>query len=531
MKKIMITLLLAVVLLSLNTFFGALASYGNYNNNISPEDIEFGQTDSELGGTWIAQVQFKLSAAGYFEGQPFNSGVLDNATGRAIQRYCQAIGLNFDTKVMLPRGLQSQIMATAELPKWPPEPTPTPTVTSTPFPVFTQNAYDPAIRAIQTKLADAGFFKYIGEQCEPGVLDSATMRALGVYMEQIGYKFNNVVNEDIYHIIVDPTALPSPIPTATPIAEFFIHYESSGDESIKQLQQRLEELNYLTRGQYTVGLYDSTLQVALYDFCEVNGVVINEYGIDRIMFDAIMASDAKEKKLPIITGVVSNQVQTLQQKLADLGYYRELKRSGNRCDEEMLIAVKRFADYNNIGFDGVTISESLQDEIIRSNKVWVEPSDPWATRQVSVLGITMPMYVMVIMIILILAGLTVLVIRTFSKDNPNSANGAHNMSGNGMKVELEIQYRGSYVGKCTCNIKMPLHIGRSYAIVPLDKRDMFVGKNHCQLSCHDNTLFLRDFSKNGTQINGVPVHNGEGVVHNGDILTLGEHQIHVQILR
>ena len=139
-KRIAALLLVMSLMLA---FYAVASTYGyGSNNTISPEDIKFGQTDQELGGIWISQIQFRLNDYGYFEGENFNPGELDSATGRALQRYCSVIGVNLDSENMLTRGLQSRILSSSALPKWPPEVTPEPSTAPTPFPVFTIGASD-----------------------------------------------------------------------------------------------------------------------------------------------------------------------------------------------------------------------------------------------------------------------------------------------------------------------------------------------------------------------------------------------------
>ena len=529
---------LAVILVMVLMLEGAFAVFTLADEEKKPTVfVHYGDSDVAGGDGWIAQMQLRLFTYGYFEGEKYTPGTVDAATGDAFQRYFNAMGMNFSQDALSPE-VQWMILK-GEMKKWPlEEAAPTATPSPTPFPVFREGDRDDAIREIQQRLSDAGYFAYVEESCDLGQLDEGTLKALEAYMNMWNYKFSGVVDENLYLTIVRGTALPSPRPTVTPVPTVFIGYLENADNRINEVQQRLEELGYLKNGGYTTGVYDDTLQYALYDFCSINNVTPDNGGINQTMYSAIFSENAVAKpKQSIRYGDSSVDIEQLQKSLFALNCYEGLSRSGNVCDMDMLEAVKRFAEANNIGFDGYEITASIQNDIVSEKATsWTAPEPEkknWILDTSSVFGMSMPRYVLIVICVAIVAGLAVLMIHTFGKDK-NTANSSAAKSDKGGRdranVELRVMYRGNHLGTYRQNITTPIHLGRGFNVIPLDSGDLSISKNHCQLSFHDNTLFLRDFSRNGTRVNGMSVHNEETVVRNNAEIEIGEHIIRVTIL-
>ena len=73
----------------------------------------------------------------------------------------------------------------------------------------------------------------------------------------------------------------------------------------------------------------------------------------------------------------------------------------------------------------------------------------------------------------------------------------------------------------------PLRIGRTERTLPLDN-DSDISRQHCQMSFRGNVLILRDYSTNGTEVNGQVYHNCECVIHSGDTIKIGRHELTVR---
>ena len=135
--------------------------------------------------------------------------------------------------------------------------------------------------------------------------------------------------------------------------------------------------------------------------------------------------------------------------------------------------------------------------------------------------------------VIVVAGLIFLLIRVFSSGKgkndaaaPEGISGGVS-SGGGRQVSMEVRYKGSYRQE-NVNVDKPLRIGRNERTLPLDPSDSDISRQHCQMSFRGDTLILRDYSTNGTEVNGQSFHNCECVVHSGDTLRIGHHEITVR---
>ena len=60
---------------------------------------------------------------------------------------------------------------------------------------------------------------------------------------------------------------------------------------------------------------------------------------------------------------------------------------------------------------------------------------------------------------------------------------------------------------------------------PLNLEDAKISRRHCELYYLNGALMLRDYSSNGTTVNGKPVHNAECLLSSGDVIAIGNHTI------
>ena len=73
-----------------------------------------------------------------------------------------------------------------------------------------------------------------------------------------------------------------------------------------------------------------------------------------------------------------------------------------------------------------------------------------------------------------------------------------------------------------------LKIGRGIGNFPLNMEDTMISRRHCELYYNNNALMLRDYSSNGTMVNGKSVHNAECLLASGDEIIIGNHTIVVR---
>ena len=204
-------------------------------------------------------------------------------------------------------------------------------------------------------------------------------------------------------------------------------------------------------------------------------------------------------------------------------------------------ALNDFKEVNHISYDGETLTVALQDAILSESALQLppdfhvshEPPSNFLTDPVEFLGMKMPMYLLILVVVIILAGLAFLVIRVFSsgKGDKGNASGEYNLGGSasssGRKLNLDIRYHGN-IRQETVSMDKPLRIGRNERTLPLDPGDSDISRQHCQISFRGETLILRDYSTNGTEVNRQMYHNCECVIHSGDTVKIGNHEITVR---
>ena len=108
-----------------------------------------------------------------------------------------------------------------------------------------------------------------------------------------------------------------------------------------------------------------------------------------------------------------------------------------------------------------------------------------------------------------------------SKETSRESNGL--LGGNG-KVDFLIQY-GTGTERYSCDMQRSLKIGRNVGNFPLNMEDTRISRKHCEIYYSNRNLLLRDYSSNGTLINGKPCRHGEHVLSSGDELQIGQHKI------
>lgn len=93
-------------------------------------------------------------------------------------------------------------------------------------------------------------------------------------------------------------------------------------------------------------------------------------------------------------------------------------------------------------------------------------------------------------------------------------------------LDMQIYY-GGQVQNVRCKCDPGITIGRQNCNVQLDARDTAVSAQHCSLYYRGAVLMLRDHSTNGTRVNGRLVHRSQCRVNPGDCITVSAHQIYI----
>ena len=212
-------------------------------------------------------------------------------------------------------------------------------------------------------------------------------------------------------------------------------------------------------------------------------------------------------------------------RLYDLGYLadHDLK----TYDQTVHDAIAQFGQYNGFQYyysDEETrpITAHLQEVLMSENAkemppAEAEPEPPYFERRVAVAGLNVPMLALwcvglVVLVLCVLAAIYFFV----PSDNRKSAKKG--------KVHFRITYKGE-TQEIDADISKPLKIGRGVGNFPINLEDSRISRQHCELYYLRDALMLRDYSANGTMINGRPVSNAECILNSGDIIVIGDHTI------
>ena len=494
----------------------------------------------------VARVQVQLQKLYYFENSaPFNLGLFDEPTAAAWQLFCQDHNLMPSPEGITPEQQKFLLesdptpRATATVPPPTATPSPEPTPGPTPFPNFRRgDGPSVTINTVQQRLSVLGYFEDVSGTYSPGMFDEVTEIGVRRFCETISAEYHPEIglDESLYLRIVadDAPAYPKPMPTPFQL----LPYGAQGEE-VQEIQQRLRDLDYFRDYGEPEREYGPVTQQAVRRFCEVNGIPAHPNGMDSAFYNRLFSDSALPNpplRTPIVKGDRGDRVEALQDRLYALDYYKDGKKTGV-CDDAMLDAAERFAKFNDISIvDKNEISLRVQDAILdKDAKAYKETFVDWLKADMKFLGIAMPRFVMILVMVVILAGLIFLLIHTFAgkKDDPFSSDLPNPTpdfpaTGGGRKLRLDISYMGR-TESVTVSLEKPLRIGRREINLPLDKDDHEISRDHCQLYFNNGALLVRDYSRNGTSVNGHKYNNCEGVVNDGDRLQVGQHEITVHI--
>ena len=500
----------------------------------------------------VMKVQEQLIRLFYLsEADDFTRGTFDSATNQALSDFCRDKHVEHmmvdenGNQGITPR-LQKFLLEGSPSPKatqTPVPPTPTPSPTATPFPNFRLGQQGEAVANVQDALYRLGYFDEVQHSYKPGVFDEATEEAVKAFCEVIhaAYSQEEGLTSYLYNRITADNAPARPQPTEP--ASRMIEYDSRGDD-VRAAQQKLKELDYFRDlGEPEWGHYDSVTSQAVVLFCEVNGLAVNQYGMDEAFLDRLESGDAlknPEERRDITKGDQGDMVKKLQARLSELNYYDNRLRT-NACDQDMLDAVADFARVNHISHeDKNVVTVDMQDAILAENAKPYEKEESkglagFLTGTAGFLGMDMPMYLVILIGALILGALAFALVKVFGGKKEAEKENSHDSwneerEGGNPQIELEISYRGA---EQTVPVTMdrPLRIGRAENTLPLNANDTDISRRHCQMYFRGKTLILRDYSSNGTQVDGESYHNCECVVRDGATVQIGNHRMRIRILK
>ncbi len=563
MTKKIALLLLVIAVMAAVIPFTALAE--EKKKEYDYQVIYYLTKDSDL--VWDIQAQLEKLYYLNPEEVHFVRGTFDEATWYALVEFCKVnnteelLYTEEGFQVIQPR-LEKFILEESPKPKATATPVPvvitaTPAPQPTPFPVYRLgDDGSEIIGTVQEALWRLGYFDGIEGQYVAGRFDDVTEAAIQRFCEviQVQYVREDGLTRALFMRVIADNAPQNPKPAEPSFT--FIYYDSTG-EQVRKAQDILWDLDYfrdLSEPEW--GHYDAVTSEALGLFCRVNNVPVHPYGIDEKIWEKLNGKEILPNPLPladISRGQQDGQVEELQERLFVLGYYKNRQRTG-KCDADMIAAVSDFAKANQIIFEKETITVAVQNAILAESAIpyseeavkkgFGETISDGLTKQVSFLGLQMPLYLTILLAVIILALLAFLLVRAFSSDDhrkekekPASVNSAVSYtmppSGGGSdmpRLKLDISYRG-FTNSVTVNMDKPLRIGRTENTLPIDSSDSDISRRHCQLYFRDrSTLLLRDYSTNGTTVNNQSVNNCETVVNDRDVIQIGSHQIVVHIL-
>ena len=377
----------------------------------------------------------------------------------------------------------------------------------------------------------------------------------------------------------EPDPTPMPVPAGTTV----VYATYSQDNEIYLLKEKLYNLNYyvnfVTESNLSSKMLDDLTMAAILKVCKTNGLEYVEYGILPETWDAIMSESiislvpTPEPESVSVTPAPtpryqhiywdehSDAVTRIQSRLAELGYGHHF--NPGHYDSALLAAIDEFCRFNEIQYDqhannGITAelqSMMLDAEVatlIPFSTPTVEPEltpEPTAApgklesirnyfqSSTQLMGIRVPNLILWLVCLLLIVSVVILIIHFFLPSDENARQSgarAHTTrtSGTGKhakgRVTFIVSYRGSTPQQCSYDIEHLLRIGRGVGDFPLHPEDTRVSRKHCELYYLNNKLMLRDYSSNGTLVNGNRCHHGEFMLTSGDRIQIGDHRIEVR---
>ena len=225
----------------------------------------------------------------------------------------------------------------------------------------------------------------------------------------------------------------------------------------------------------------------------------------------------------------SEDLKPLLNRLYRLGYLEDVLHEV--YDEDVREALRLFCENNGLPSyydedENRPITVELQRMLIEGDVKELNPMPepeperpvPYFLRIVNVLGIEMRMWVLWTIGLVVLVAGVLAVIYLFVPSDKKGEKKKSNV------VRFSITYQGK-TQQTEAEITKTLKIGRGIGNFPLNLEDAKISRRHCELYYLNGALMLRDYSSNGTTVNGKPVHNAECLLSSGDVIAIGNHTI------
>ena len=348
-------------------------------------------------GAAVTELQQKLIELGYLKGTP--SGTYDTDTIGAVRSFQKKNGLTSNgtadatTRQLIMSGTALGAKDTAT-PTVVITPSPTPTV---PVPAVSLRNGDKGddVKLVQKRLKELGYYK----SSVDGKMGKGTVNALKAFQKAHGLNDDGVAGQATYAVLFSdnalkkgttptpqPTVIPTPAPevTAAPAAAVSwptLRKDDSGTD-VAQLQEALIQLGYLS-GKAD-GNYGTKTVEAVRAFQKANGLTADGTAgeqTQRTLYGGnAKAANVKATATPkpgttaapatsgtLKVGSTGTDVQTLQQKLIELGY---LKGSADGVfGNKTAAAVKAYQKASKLTADGVAGSQTLSSlNAVAANK-------------------------------------------------------------------------------------------------------------------------------------------------------------------
>lgn len=363
----------------------------------------------------------------------------------------------------------------------------------------------------------------------------------------------------------DPTPSPVPIPEGMDI----VHAMWSSNTEIILMKDNLYVMGYYPSSASSSDLATSVLDemsmAAIRRCCTENNLPYSDYGITRQTWDAIITKSivslnatptpaaTPESFRHIYYGEESDSVLQVQLMLQKLGYNFDM--TAGVYNLPLQEAIEEFCKFNNIRYDrtidnGITVE--LQTVLLQGEPVpfstpapeisptptaspapgKIEKIQNYFTSTANIGGFEVPQLAIWLISLLLIVAIVALAIHFFmpgeesksprsNEPTRKSPRGESLASG---KIEFIIEYNG-VTQRHRCDIQHSLKIGRGVGDFPLNMDDMRISRKHCELYYLNRNLMLRDYSSNGTLVNGKQCLHGEYMLSNGDVITVGSHKI------
>lgn len=318
--------------------------------------------------------------------------------------------------------------------------------------------------------------------------------------------------------------------------------DAESSQVLFQVRQRLQNLGYYAEGGASgAPMLDQAdmKAIARYWYEQTRTDYPTDRGLTFEAKDLILqppqTTDAPREYADIPWGEGSPDLRPMLEKLYHLGYIADI--THETYDEAVRDAVRLFTEnngmpsyYANDTEESISpLTADLQRRLIETETEALNPM-PEATpapkvsyflRKVNLGGMQLSMLTVWIIGLVVLVAGVVVVIYLFMPSDPNAKKLKP------QHVHFTITYEGA-TQELDAEITKTLKIGRGIGDFPLNLQDSKISRSHCELYYLNGALMLRDYSSNGTTVNGKSVHNAESLLSDGDTIVIGAHTIKIK---